>query len=338
MQKAAILKELNKFPEIDYLNEDENLADDEVLIEQNETGICYRDILTMKGFFPRVTIPIVPGHEISGRVIAVGKNVTKFKVGDRVSSLIYVPCGKCEYCTSGRENLCKNKKTFGEILNGSYRKRIKVPEISLVKVPEGVGEEEAIIAACVTGMLIQAMKVNGGLKEGQWVLVTGAGGGVGAHAVQIAKAYGAKVIAETSSPWKKELLEKLGVDYVVSKENMEKSVKDITGGGVDLALESVGRPTFTEAFRSLKFGGTMVVVGNVDVTPVNLPLGNLILKGNRIIGSISSTKKDVEEALRLSKEGKIKAIVGKKFELENVKDAYTAMENREIFGRAFIKL
>lgn len=337
MEKAAILKEINKYPEIGYIEEEE-LKDDEVLVEQSETGICYRDILTMKGFFPRVELPIVPGHEISGRIVKVGNAVTKFKIGDRVSSLIYVPCGKCEYCTSGRENLCRNKKTFGENLNGSYRKYIKIPEISLVKVPDGVGEEEAIIAACVTGMLIQAMRVNGGLKENQWVLVTGAGGGVGAHAVQIAKAYGANVIAETSSEWKKEFLEKIGADYVISKDNMEKRVKEITDHGVDLALESVGRPTFSEAFRSLKFGGSIVVVGNIDVTPVSLPLGNLILKGNKVIGSISSTKKDVEEALRLSKEGKIKAIVGKRFELEQIKDAYDAMENREVFGRAFLKL
>lgn len=337
MQRAAILKEINKFPEIEDFP-DEEPKDNEVLIEQNKTGICYRDILTMKGFFPRVTLPIVPGHEISGKVVKIGKNVTKFKVGDRVSSLIYVPCGKCEYCLSGRENLCRNKRTFGESLNGAYKKYIRVPEISLVKVPDGVGEEEAVIAACVTGMLIQAMRVNGGLSEGQWVLVTGAGGGVGSHAVQISKAYGAKVIAETSSPWKKELLEKLGADYVIEKENMERKVKEITGDGVHLALESVGRPTFNEAFRSLRFGGSVVVVGNVDVTPVNLPLGNLILKGNKVIGSISSTKRDMEEALRLSKEGKIKAIVGKKFDLNNVKEAYEAMDRKEIFGRAFLKL
>lgn len=338
MQKAAVLTKINEFPEIREIPE-ETLADDEVLIEQQETGICYRDILTMKGFFPRVKLPIVPGHEISGRIRKVGKNVTKFKEGDRVASLIYIPCGECEYCRSGRENLCKNKKTFGEALDGAYKKYIKTKEISLVKVPDGVPEEAAVISACVTGMIIQALETVGEIKEGNKVLVTGSGGGVGAHAVQIAKAFGAEVIAETSSQWKAELLSKLGAEHIVSKENMAQKVKEITGGdGVDIALETVGAPTFNESFRSLKFGGKVVVIGNVDVNPVSLPLGNLILKGNSIRGSISSTRKDMTKALEWSRTGKIKPIVGKVYSLDQIKEAYNDMENKKIFGRAFIKL
>jgi acryloyl-coenzyme A reductase len=337
MQKAAVLSKIGEYPVVSEI-EDEEPGDDEVLIEQRETGICYRDILTMDGFFPRVTLPIVPGHEISGIVVKTGKNVRKFKEGDRVASLIYVPCGTCEYCRSGRENLCRNKKTFGETLNGAYRKFIRVPEISLVKVPSGVQEEAAVISACVTGMIIQALETAGNLREGQTVLVTGAGGGVGAHAVQVAKALGAHVIAETSSEWKKEMLYRLGVSEIVPSENFSRRVKEISGGdGVDIVLETVGSPTFNDSFRSLKFGGRVVVIGNVDVNPVTLPLGNLILKGNVIAGSISSTRKDMRKALRLSKEGKISPVVGKVFSLDEVGEAYREMKERKIFGRAFIR-
>jgi len=338
MQKAAVLNKINEFPKIENIPDDE-VSDDELIIEQEETGICYRDILTMKGFFPRVQLPIVPGHEISGRVRKVGSKVTKFKIGDRVASLIYIPCGECEYCKSGRENLCRNKKTFGEIINGAYRKYVKTKEISLVKVPDGVPEEAAVISACVTGMIIQALETVGEIKEGNRVLVTGSGGGVGAHAIQIAKAFGAEVIAETSSDWKAEFLKKLGVDHVVSKDNMAQKIKELTNGeGVDISLETVGAPTFTESFRSLKFGGRVVVIGNVDVTPVSLPLGNLILKGNSIRGSISSTRKDMIKALEWSRIGKIKPIVGKIYKMDQINEAYNDMENKKIFGRAFIKL
>ena len=337
MQRAAVLTKIKEYPQVKEI-EDEPLRENEVLIEQTETGICYRDILTMEGFFPRLVLPIVPGHEISGVIKKTGSKVTKFKEGERVSSLIYVPCGTCEYCKSGRENLCRNRKTFGESMNGAYRKYIHVPEISLVKVPPGVSSEAAAISACVTGMIVEALEVVGGLKEGQTVLITGAGGGVGSHAVQIAKALGAKVVAETSSEWKKEMIQKVGADFVVGGQNFSQKVKEITGEGVDLTLETVGSPTFNDAFRSLKFGGRVVVVGNVDVNPVSLPLGNLILKGNSIAGSISSTKKSVEKALNLSKEGKISPVVGKVFELNQVADAYKAMKNRELFGRAFLRL
>ncbi len=338
MQKAAVLEKINEIPVVKEI-EDDIIEENEILIEQIETGICYRDILTMKGFFPRLTLPIVPGHEISGIIRKVGSNVTKFREGDRVSSLIYVPCGECEYCKSGRENLCRNKRTFGETLNGSYRKMIKTTEMSLVKVPSGVPEEAAVISACVTGMIVQALETAGKIKEGNTVLITGSGGGVGAHAVQVARALGGTVIAETSSNWKAELLEKMGADHVITKENMIQKVKDLTNGqGVDIALETVGAPTFNESFRSLKFGGRVVVIGNVDVNPVSLPLGNLILKGNSIVGSISSTRRDMRKALKLSRDGKIRPIVGKTFTLDSVGEAYRAMENREIFGRAFIKL
>ncbi len=337
MQRAAVLTKINTIPEVREVA-DETVGYDEVLIEQNETGVCYRDILTMEGFFPRVQLPIIPGHEIAGIVRKAGQGVKGFKVGDRVSSLIYVPCGVCEYCTSGRENLCRNKKTFGESLNGAYRKFVKVPEISLVKVPSGVSEEAAVISACVTGMIIQALETVGGMREGETVLITGSGGGVGSHAVQIAHALGAWVIAETSSEWKRERVEKLGAEHVISKENFSQKVKELTGGnGVDLALETVGNPTFNDSFRSLKPGGRVVVIGNVDVNPVSLPLGNLILKGNSVHGSISSTRRDMRKALKLSKEGKISPVVGKVFSLDEVGETYRQMKNREILGRAFLK-
>lgn len=337
MQKAAVLSKLKEFPMIEEID-DERLEDDSVLIEQSETGICYRDVLTMEGFMPRVTLPIVPGHEISGVIMETGPRVTGFKKGDRVASLIYVPCGECDYCKNGKENLCKNKKTFGEAIDGAYRRFVQVPEISLVKVPPNVSPEAASISACVTGMVVQALDVVGELKEGSSVLITGAGGGVGTHAVQIAKALGAKVIAETSSEWKKDKLYGIGADDVVSADGFSQKVKEITGGrGVDLALETVGAPTFNGTFRSLAFGGRVVVIGNVDVNPVNLPLGNLILKGNSIAGSISSTRKSMARALELSAGGKISPIVGKVFPLEQVGEAYTAMKERQIFGRAFLK-
>jgi acryloyl-coenzyme A reductase len=338
MQKAAVLERINEYPRVKEVDEEEP-GDNEVIIEQDVTGICYRDILTMEGFFPRAKFPIIPGHEISGRVKEVGRNVIKFKKGDRVASLIYVPCGNCEFCRTGRENLCRNKKVFGEELQGAYRKYVRVPEISLVKVPRNVSPEAAAISACVTGMVVQALETVGHLKAGENVLITGAGGGVGAHAVQVAKALGARVIAETTSEWKKEKILEIGADDIVSGKDFQKKVKELTGGdGVDLVLETVGEQTFGDSFRSLSYGGRVIVVGNVNVSNLQVPTGNLILKGNWIAGSISSTRKSLRKALKLTSEGKVHAIVGKVFNLEQVEEAYRAMKNREIFGRAFLRV
>lgn len=335
--KAGVLRELRSPISAEEVEVPE-VTPDGILIRQNLTGICYRDILTQDGFFPRVKLPITPGHEISGIVERVGEQVTEFRPGDRVASLIYTPCGECEFCLSGNENLCPNKRTFGENVNGGYAQFVLANSRSLVKVPEGVGDADASISACVTGMVYNALKRVGGLKVGERVLISGAGGGVGTHAVQIAKALGAYVVAKTSSTWKAEKLYGLGADLVVTSENFDKEVKENTGDGVHLVLESVGIPTFEKSLRSLRTGGRMVVVGNVDPTPVPLPLGLIILKGNMISGSISSTREDMKAALDLTAQGKIKAVVHRKIKLEDVDSAFTEMKSKMSMGRIMIDL
>ena len=335
--KASVLKELKAPLTVEEVAIPE-VSGHDVLIRQTLTGICYRDILTQEGFFPRVSLPIIPGHEISGVIEKVGDEVQQFKPGDRVASLIYTPCGQCEFCKSGNENLCPSKRTFGETVNGGYAQYIRTSDRSLVKVPAGVGEAEASISACVTGMIYNALKRVGGLQEGEKVLISGAGGGVGTHAIQIAKALGAHVIAKTSSSWKTEKLYSLGADLVVTSDNFDREIKDQMGDGVHLALESVGLPTFDKSLRSLRTGGRMVVVGNVDPTPVQLPLGLIILKGNRIMGSISSTREDMKAALQLSAEGKISAMVHRKIQLDEVNGAFSEMKSKMSLGRIMIEL
>ncbi|MGP6206475.1 zinc-binding dehydrogenase [Cuniculiplasma sp. SKW3] len=335
--KTTVIKEIGKSMEIEERNIPEPGVND-VIIEQKFTGICYRDILTRDGFFPRLNLPIVPGHEVSGIIREVGDGADYFKKGDRVSSLIYVPCGHCENCISGKENLCQYKKTLGENIDGAYSKFVKIDQRSLVKVPQSVPEELSTIAACVTGMVIHALDTVGGISEGKRVLITGAGGGVGSHSIQIAKAYGAEVMAVTSSEWKKEELYKLGADHVISAgEGFSKKVKEIWPEGSHISLENTGDATFTDSFRSLAFGGKMVVVGNLTPGAPKIPLGILILKGNSVQGSISSTRYDLERALEMSAKGKIKAVVSSTITIDEVNKAFEDIKNKKNLGKVFIK-
>ncbi len=337
--KAVFLEELKKPLVFKEVNLDEELKPHEVLIKQELTGVCYRDILTAEGFFPRIKLPIIPGHEIAGRVIKVGSSVKDFREGDFVVSLIYVPCGECKYCKAGMENICRRKLTYGEDINGSYSEYVKVHVNSLVKVPFEVPLEDAVISACVTGMLIHGLKDRAKIEEGERVLVTGAGGGVGIHAVQIAKALGAKVIALTSSQWKIEAVSKAGADEVIlANGNVTEKVKSLTEGeGVDIVIDTVGQPTFENSIRSARWGGRILVIGNVNVIPVNLNLGLVILKELSILGNLSSVKKNVLEALRLTKEGKIKAIIHEKVDIKDVNKAHELMKNKSSLGRVLLK-
>ncbi|MHB1440311.1 MAG: alcohol dehydrogenase catalytic domain-containing protein [Cuniculiplasma sp.] len=335
--KVAVVNKTGQNLEIEERGIPEPL-ENEVVVKQDFTGICYRDILTRDGFFPRLKTPIVPGHEVSGIIEKTGSGVEDFKVGDRVASLIYLPCGHCINCVSGNENLCQYKKTLGENLDGAYSQYVRLNQRSLVKVPSGVDGELATISACVTGMVIHALKQVAGITEGSRVVITGAGGGVGTHAIQIARTYGAEVAAITSSPWKEKDLYKLGADHVVSSEGeFNKKIKEIWPEGANISLENTGDATFNEAFRSLGFGGKMVVVGNLKPASPPLQLGVLILKGNSVTGSISSTRRDVMDALEMSAKKKIKAVVSEEVSLNNVNDAFERIKAKKNTGRVFIK-
>jgi acryloyl-coenzyme A reductase len=335
--KAVRLEKGGK-PELREVEVPRELRNDQVLIRLQMTGICYRDLLTVDGFFPNTKYPITLGHEITGTIEKVGNEVKGFKVGERVVSLIYEPCGECESCISGKENLCRKKKTFGEDVDGSYAEYIAVSERALVKVPPEVSAEGAAISACVTGMLLHAFR-RASLSSGETVLITGAGGGVGIHAVQIAKAIGCRVIASTTSSWKSPRIRESGADEVIEgAPSPSTEVKKLTGGkGVDVVLESVGTPTLSESLRSLAWGGRMVVVGNVDPRPTDMSLGLIILRENSILGSVSSTRKEVEEALRMTAEGKIRPVIHTILNLEQAERGHEMMRKRESLGRVLLK-
>jgi Zn-dependent alcohol dehydrogenases len=334
--RAVILRNFSQ--PLEYVDVDKpiNLEKDEVIIKQDITGVCFRDILTAKGLQPRVKLPIILGHEIAGKVVAKGNEVKNFQIGDDVCSLIYIPDGTCKYCRIGLENLCRNRQTYGEDLNGGYAEYVKVNERSLILIPKNVPIEAAVIASCVTGMLVHAIKPN--VKENDNVLVTGAGGGVGIHAVQIAKAYGARVIAVTSSEWKAKKIKEVGVDeIIITKDKFSEDVKSLTNKeGVDIVIETVGQPTFEQSFRSVKWGGKVIIIGNVNAQSVSVALGSLILREVSIIGNYSSRKLDVYEALKLTSEGKIVPIIHSIYPLSKANEVHEMMLNKSTLGRALL--
>ncbi|HLI46573.1 MAG TPA: alcohol dehydrogenase catalytic domain-containing protein [Geobacterales bacterium] len=338
--KAAFIEELKKPLVVKEIPDIPELGPNEVLIKQELTGVCYRDILTAEGFFPRIKLPLIPGHEIAGTIVKTGSSVKDFKEGDYVASLIYIPCGQCKYCKAGMENICRNKRTYGEDVQGSYAGFVKAHENSLVKIPKDVPIEDAVISACVTGMLVHAIKDRADLKKEENVFVTGAGGGVGIHAVQISKAFGAKVIALTSSDWKAKKIKEYGADEViVASGNVADKVKALTNGeGADLVIDTVGEPTFEQSVRSVRWGGRIIVIGNVNVKPVSLNLGLIILREVSILGNLSSTKRNILEAIELTRKGKIKAVIHSIYDLDRVNEVHDMMKNKSSLGRVLLKV
>ncbi len=224
---------------------------DEVVIRVNRAALCYRDLLQLQGFYPRMKYPVILGHEVVGTIEQVGENVKGFKEGDKVISLLYAPDGTCHYCQMGEEAYCHSRLGYSEELDGFFAEKAKIKVTSLVKVGTNVPDEGAVLVPCVTGMVYRSLR-RAKLQKGETVLVTGASGGVGIHAIQIAKALGAKVIGVTTSEEKAAFIRKFA-DHIIVGSKFSEEAKKI--GDVNVVIDTVGTPTIDESLKSLWMGG-----------------------------------------------------------------------------------
>jgi acryloyl-coenzyme A reductase len=319
----------------------ETLREREVLIRVRAVGVCYHDIINRAGNLPRTKLPSIMGHEIAGEVKAVGAEVRLFRPGDRVATIQRVPCGRCDLCRRDRTTLCKEGVFFGEEIPGGYADFVVAEEQGLAKVPEGLGIEEASICACTIGTAIHVVRTRGQVQLDETVLITGASGGVGLHAIQVCRLIGARIYAVTSSPQKAAQLKEAGADEVIVSTDLKFSsqVRRVTGGrGVDVALEITGALTFDQSLRSLAPAGRMVVVGNLETRPVSFMPGLLILKEMEIRGSFATTTAELTESFRLVTEKKIRPVVSKVMPLSDVARAHQILYDRGVTGRMVLQV
>jgi acryloyl-coenzyme A reductase len=259
-----------------------------VLVAVEACGVCQRDVIDRAGRFAFMQLPITPGHEAAGRVIAVGEAVTRWRVGDRVGTLHRDGCGSCEACLRGETSICPSAAfVLGILADGGYADRLVVPESGLFALPENLPAAQAAIYHCTFGTAWRGMR---GVLAGQRVLVTGANGGVGAAAVQLAARLGCEVVAVVRDERHGAAIAALGAAEVVvdGDGTFHKRVR-----GIDVAMECVGQPTFNASLRTLKLGGRIVVIGNVVEERVALNLGYIIVNALHVVGSSGATAADM---------------------------------------------
>lgn len=312
----------------------------EVLIRVRGCGVCYRDTIVRRGMM-RARIPVIPGHEVSGEVVEVGDGVEGLSRGDLVASLIYSYDPRDPSCAGGRENICRSRVSIGEDRDGCYAEYIALPHWVLERVgsPGEAGAESYSIAACVVGTALRAVKTIGRVSRGESVLVTGAGGGVGVHVIQVARALGARVIAATRSPEKAEIVRRAGADEViVYRDSFSEEVRRLTDGeGVDMVIEIVGGPTLEQSLRSVRRGGRVIVIGNVDPKPQGVLLGLVILREISIHGVMNSTHTELREAIEMLRKGLVKPVI-RTIDLsqESIRKTHQELEKGASIGRHVI--
>lgn len=223
---------------------------------------------------------------------------------------------------------------YGVTVDGGYAERARLWASSLTRVPDGVDLPAAAMLNCTAAVALRALRRHARLVAGETVLVTGASGGVGVHALQVARILGARVIAVTSSADKAARLTELGADeVVVARDGAWHKQVAARGGGADVALELVGAPTFNGSLRSLRFGGRLVLVGNVTSERVEVNPGYVISRELDVVGSASATRAELAEVLGWAEAGRVRAIIAARRPLGEAAAAQGALADKGVVGR-----
>ena len=345
MMRAMVVAEPGE-PEVLTLTElpMPELRPNDVRIKVEACGVCFHDVVTRNGVLKRgIKMPVIPGHEISGIVESVGPQVRGFKPGDRVATVQRRHiCGHCNYCRSGRETSCEEREFLGDWgLNGGYAEYVCVEEDNIAHVPDSIPLDEASVIACVIGTELNAIRDVAHVQPGDRVLITGAGGGLGIHGVQVARASGGFVIGLTTSEEKAEKIREAGAHEVVLTkrgEDFSGAVKALTDGdGVDVAIDNVGSPLFHPTRRSLAMGGRWIFVGQLTGEFVQLNPAQLFMRDISIRSVKSTSLKQLQDCLQLVRLGQVRPIITEKLPLEEAAAAHRAVEQGHSMGRILLK-
>ena len=287
------------------------------------------------------SVPRIVGHELGGTVAAVGPGVNDWKPGDRVTASFYLTCGHCEMCVGGRETLCTNWRGYlGLHIDGALAEAMVLPAANLVRVPDGVGLDEAAIAADAIATPYHVFAERAPLRPGQTVAVIGGGGGVGVHMAGMARAFGARVVAVERDTAKEKRLSDCRFDVVWNPgddADWADGLIGVAGGKVDVCVDTVGSPsTLANGAGIVGRGGTFVVVGFLPGASLTLDPTGLIIDEVVVTGSRYATRAEIARTLDLVAQRRVEAVIGARFPLTAAAEAYQAMQHNEVFGRIVV--
>jgi NADPH:quinone reductase-like Zn-dependent oxidoreductase len=313
----------------------------EAVVRVRAVGINHVD-LDIRSGTSRVplTFPHILGREFAGEVAAIEDRTSPVKEGDRVWVSCRVPCGTCEFCLTGRDNLCEQGGYFGMDLPGGYAEFVKVPVSSLQPLPPQVSFQDAAASQIAFGTAWHVLINRGGLRAGHTVLIQAAGSGIGSAAVQVASLAGATIFATASSDHKLQRAKALGAHHLINysaEENFAQRVLELTGGkGVDVIMEHVGGNVFTRSLECLKTDGVIVTVGAHAGEVVPFDIIPFFRRQLRLVGSKNASSTELRTVMGLVAEGKLKPVIHAAFPLADAADAHRVVDSREIFGKVLL--
>ncbi|MGW3962994.1 alcohol dehydrogenase catalytic domain-containing protein [Amycolatopsis sp. NPDC005003] len=309
------------------------------VIEVDATGVCRSDWHTWQGHDTAVTLPHVAGHELAGRIVALGDGVRGWELGARVTVPFVCACGTCAQCARGDQQICDREFQPGATHWGSFAERVAIEhaETNLVALPDSLGAAEAAALGCRFGTAFRAVLRQGRVRAGQWVSVYGCGG-VGISAVLLAVAAGAQVVAIDVSTAALQLAAKSGAAVTVDSsafdgpEAVAAHVRELTGGGTHVSLDCLGAPsTCAASVGSLRKRGRHVQAGLMPpaqgIAPI--PMHRVIGGELELVGIHGLQAHEYPELLRVVETAGIDlaALIGRRIGLDDVPAALAAMND-----------
>lgn len=313
----------------------------EVLIRVKACALNHLDIWIRQGnpSYP-ISLPHISGSDIAGVVEEVGVQVEGVIVGDRVLVSPGVSCWRCEFCLTGRDNLCQSYSLIGGKMHGGYAEYLKVPFRNILPMPENLSFEQAaafpLVSVTASHMLFALARV----QHGETVLIMGAGSGVGSMAVQLAKLVGARVITTVGSDEKIPKAVILGADAVINhaKEKVADRVKLLTEGrGVDVVIEHVGPEVWDACLRSLTRGGRLITCGATTGAAVQLDLRHIFSHQLTVKGSYMGTRAELVKIVDLMGQKRLIAMIDRTYPLSDAQAAQEQMLSRNFFGKIVLQ-
>ena len=310
----------------------------QVLVRVRACAVDRFDLAIRRGVRERVDrLPHILGHEIAGEVAEVGPGVQSVGPGDRVASTLYLVCGRCRWCLRGRETICENfSGHVGVDVPGGYAEYVVLPDRNLVIIPDQIDYPEAAILANAVGTPFHALTARMTLVPGERLVVTGAGGGVGLHAVQIGAMLGALVMGVDLGPEKLEAIGNMGADRSVDPtvESLSEAIDTWTDGvGADAVLELVGPATMSSTLRGLAKGGRMVVVGSHSGQEWVIDPGDIYRNEWEIRGSRNVSVDELATVVALVRRGRIRPIVAGTYPLRDAEQLHERVRAGAVVGR-----
>ncbi|KZT25766.1 GroES-like protein [Neolentinus lepideus HHB14362 ss-1] len=319
------------------------LAPGECLVKLTYTGVCHTDLHAKQYDWPvKPKHPLVGGHEGVGIVVAIGEHTSQspVKIGDRVGiKWLADSCLQCEQCRKGLEQCCLNCKLSGYTVDGTFQQYVVsfVNHVSLI--PEGIADADAASVLCAGVTVYRAIKYSR-THAGDWIVLPGAGGGLGHLAIQYAREMGLRVVAVDTGAEKKELCMKLGaekwIDFLESKDLVAdiKAATDGLGPHAAVVTAATGA-AYSQAVDYLRNGGTLMAVGLPGKATLDASIFFTVYKGISILGSYVGNRQDAYEALEIASRGRVKVIF-KLRPLSDLKEVYEGMEKGLIAGRVVL--